>query len=81
MDPFSQKNKLENLAAPMSKEKSPQNWTQTQRLEAILHCHGMSEEKMSAYCREHGIYAHHIKEWKAELLKVSESSGMISKQE
>jgi len=74
-------NKLENLSPAMSKEKSPQNWTQTQRLEAILDCHGMSEAEISSYCREHGIYPHHIKEWKAELLKVSTPSGTVSKQE
>ena len=74
-------NTLENLSPPMSKEKSPQNWTQTQRLEAILDCHGMSEEKMSAYCREHGIYSHHIKEWKAEFLKANQSTESVSKQE
>lgn len=74
-------NKLENVAPLMSKEKSPQNWTQTQRLEAVMDCHGKSEDKMSSYCREHGIYAHHIKEWKAELIKVNQSSVKVSKQE
>ena len=74
-------NNLENSTPLMSKEKSPQNWTQTERLEAILDCHGMSEEKMSAYCREHGIYPHHIKEWKTEFKKAEPSSGTVSKQE
>jgi len=78
---LAKKNKLENLAPLMSTEQSPQNWTQTQRLEAILDCHGMSEEKMSAYCREHGIYPHHIKEWKSDILKVSQASVTPSKQE
>jgi transposase-like protein len=74
-------NKLENVAPLMSKEKNPQAWTQIQRLEAILDCHGISEEEMSAYCREHGIYPHHIKEWKVDLLKVNHSSESASKQE
>ncbi len=74
-------NNLEKSSPLMSKEKSPQNWTQTQRLEAILDCHGMSEEKMSSYCREHGIYPHHINEWKTEFGKAGPSSGAVSKQE
>ncbi len=57
-------NKLENLPPAMSKEKSPQNWTQTQRFEAILDCHSMSEAEISSYCREHGIYPQHIQAWK-----------------
>jgi transposase len=65
----------------MSKEQSPQNWTQAQRLEAVLDCHGISEKKISSYCREHGIYPHHEEEWKAELLKAIPSSGVESKQE
>jgi transposase-like protein len=74
-------NKLENIPPAMSKEKSPQNWTQTQRFEAILDCHSMSEEEISSYCREHGIYPQYIKEWKTELLKISQSPGRVPKQE
>jgi len=78
---LAKKNKLETLSPLMSKEQSPQNWTQTQRLEAILDCHGMSEAEISSYCREHGIYPHHIKEWKADLIKGKQSSAKVSKQE
>jgi len=33
-----------------SLEKSPQDWNGTQRLEAIMHCHSLSDEQVSSYC-------------------------------
>jgi len=44
-------------------EKSPQQWSNAERLQAILNCHPMSEEEINSYCRQHGIFAHHIQTW------------------
>ena len=74
-------NKLEKPESPMSKEKSPQDWNKTQRFEAIMHCHSMNDEKMSAYCRENGIYPHHLKEWKTEFLSDNQGSKSVTKRE
>ena len=76
---LAKKNKLENPEKTMSKEQSPQDWRKTQRLEAIMHCYGLNEEQVSSYCRENGIYPHHIKEWKTDFL--SDHQGSVSKQE
>jgi transposase-like protein len=78
---LAKKNKLENPETNMSKEKSPQNWTKTQRFEAIIDCHGMSDDQVSAYCREHGIYPHHVKEWKSEFLSENQASESASRQD
>lgn len=74
-------NKLENPEKTMSTEKSPQDWNKTQRLETIIHCHSLNDEQVSSYCREHGIYPHHVKEWKAEFLSGNAGSESLSKQE
>jgi len=58
-------NKLENPGRNMSKERSPQDWNKPQRFEAVMDCHNISDEKISAYCRENGIYPHHLSQWKA----------------
>jgi transposase-like protein len=78
---LAKKNKLENPESSMSKEKSPQNWTKTQRFEAIMDCHGMKDEQLSAYCRENGIYPHHIKEWKSAFLSENQTAEAVSRQE
>ena len=78
---LARKNKLEKPEAPMSKEKSPQDWNKAQRFEAIMHCHNMNDEQISAYCRENGIYPHHLKEWKTEFLSDNQGSEPVSRQE
>ena len=74
-------NKLEKPESPMSKEKSPQDWNKAQRLEAIMHCYSMNDEQMSAYCRENGIYPHHLKEWKTEFLSDNQGSEPVTRRE
>jgi transposase-like protein len=74
-------NKLEKPDTIMSKEKSPHDWNQAQRLEAVAHCYSMDEEPLSAYCRGNGIYPHHIQEWKSEFLSHNQGSEPVSKQE
>ncbi|WP_259365921.1 hypothetical protein [Colwellia sp. MB02u-6] len=32
-------------------EKRPEDWTKEQRFNAIIACHNLSAEEMSAYCR------------------------------
>jgi transposase-like protein len=74
-------NKLEKPEKTMSKEKSPQDWSKPQRFEAIMHCHSMNDEQVSFYCRENGIYPHHIKEWKAEFLSDNQRAKSLPRQE
>ena len=74
-------NKLESPKKLMSKEKSPQDWNKTQRLEAIMHCHGLNDEQVSRYCRENGLYPHHLKEWKTDFLSDRQGAESLSRQE
>ncbi len=81
-------NQLEKTAPDMSKEpkvgsteKSPHDWNNAQRLDAIMHCHSMSDEQTSSYCRENGIYPHHLKKWEAEFLSEKESTDTLFRQE
>ena len=74
-------NKLEKPESPMSKEKSPQDWNKIQRFEAIMHCHSLNDEQISAYCRENGIYPHHLKEWKIEFLSDNQGSKSVFRRE
>ncbi len=50
----------------MSKEKRPQDWNKSEKLQAIIDCACMDEKSLSAYCRQKGIYPHHINQWKQE---------------
>jgi len=47
-----------------NKEKCPQDWSQEERLDIIMMCHSLDEKSMNEYCRTHGIYPHHLTQWK-----------------
>ena len=49
-------------------EKRPEDWTNEQRFNAIIACHDLSPEQISAYCRSQGIYPHHLEQWKLDFL-------------
>lgn len=78
---LAKKNKLENPETNMSTEKSPQSWTKAQRLEAVMDCHSLNDEQLSSYCRENGIYPHHVKEWKSGFLSENQASASTFRQE
>ena len=48
-------------------ERRPQDWTDEEKLNLVILCGSMSEVEINQYCREQGLYAHHIKQWKDEL--------------
>lgn len=48
------------------KELKPSDWTFKQKLEAVLKTHNLTETELAAYCREHGIYSHHVADWQKE---------------
>ena len=77
---LARQNKLESPKTIMSKEQSPQDWNKTQRFEAIMHCHSLNDEQVSAYCRENGIYPHHLKAWKTEFLSGDKATESLSRQ-
>lgn len=47
------------------KEKRPQDWSAEEQLLALHETHGLSGESLNAWCREKGLFAHHLSGWKA----------------
>ena len=47
-----------------TKEKRPQDWNAEEQLEALHETHGLSGETLQAWCRERGLFAHHLSNWK-----------------
>jgi transposase-like protein len=48
------------------KEKRPQDWRPEERLMALQESHGLAGEALNAWCREKGLFAHHLAQWKAD---------------
>lgn len=47
------------------REKRPQEWRVEEQLLALQETHGLSMEEVHAWCRERGLFAHHLASWKA----------------
>jgi transposase-like protein len=47
------------------KEKRPQDWIAEEQLVALHETHGLSGEPLHAWCRERGLFAHHLTDWTA----------------
>ena len=76
-------NKLAGLnTASMTQEKRPQDLTPQERLNHIKKCSNLDEEAISRYCREHGIYPHHIEQWEQDFIQgYQQNSGSVNKSE
>lgn len=53
----------QNVSA--TKEKRPQDWTAQEQLVALHETHGLSGDALQAWCRERGLFAHHLTSWNA----------------
>ena len=45
--------------------KRPQDWSPAERLELLMESHGLDEAALNAFCREKGIFRHHLQQWRA----------------
>ncbi len=50
----------------LRKEKRPQDWRMEERLKALQESHGLEGEALQAWCREQGVFAHQLVQWKAD---------------
>lgn len=70
------KSQIHHLAEEnMTKEKTPHQWTTEQKLQAVIACESMDEEQTSSWCRENGIFPHHVKAWRKEFTQDSSKSS------
>jgi len=59
---------------PMTNEKRPQDWSMEERLNMVIACASLGDDALNQYCREKGVYAHHVKQWKKDFSKDNSES-------
>ena len=58
-----------NSSARMGKQsRRPNDWGLVERLEILMKSHDLDEEAMNAFCREQGIFRHHLEQWQVALV-------------
>ena len=55
--------------------KRPQDWRPEERLLALHESHGMTGEALNAWCRERGVFAHQLIQWKSDFCTTHLASG------
>jgi transposase len=66
---------IDRSITPVGPERSPQDWTREEQLSALIKSDGLTGEALHAWCREKGIYAHHLTSWKAAFCAVSQDAA------
>ncbi len=46
------------------REKRPQDWSRSEQLVALHETHGLDAEALQAWCRERGLFSHHLEAWR-----------------
>ena len=59
------KQTLRDRKGPSRKPIPSADWTPAQRLLALQESHGLGEEALNAWCRERGIFAHDLAQWRS----------------
>lgn len=58
--------KSESTSKRDTRPRRPDDWTLAERLEVLLESHGLDEEARNVFCRERGIFPHHLQRWRAD---------------
>lgn len=56
-----------------TKNRRPEDWSDGERLQAVIESQNLSEEKFGEYLRGKGLHSHHLDSWKADALRAVSS--------
>jgi transposase len=51
-----------------AKEKRPSDWSVEERLDALIESAALSQDGKAAWCRQQGLYNHHLDQWRKEMV-------------
>src|ERR1019366_5160079 len=60
---------------PPAKANHATDWTPAQRLLALHESHGLGEEALNGWCRERGIFAHDLTQWRTDFCESTGAAG------
>ena len=52
------------IIAPSQRSRRPNDWSGAERLQALLDTQGLDDTARHRWCRERGIYPHHLQSWR-----------------
>jgi transposase-like protein len=68
------KRALLNQGAPApTKERRPRDWSAQEQLVALHETHGLGDDALHAWCRAHGLFAHHLTSWRTAFCETAKT--------
>lgn len=58
--------KKTQIPTPIERAKRPEDWSIEERLLALHQSHCLPEIELNAWCRQQGLFAHHLSQWRAD---------------
>lgn len=52
-----------SLTSEAVSAKRPNDWSRAERLKLLLDSRGLDDEALNAFCRERGLFRHHLEQW------------------
>lgn len=59
--------------------KRPVDWTRAQQFQALMQSSSLDGEALNGFCREQGIFTHHLETWKADFIKETGKAETLRK--
>jgi len=69
------KSELDSTSTIQPKSKRPQDWHPEERLAALHKTYCLNGEDLNAWCRERGVFAHQLEQWKTDFCSHGDSEG------
>jgi transposase-like protein len=66
---------IDRIVPAKSAERRPQDWSAEEQLSALNETYGLTGETLQTWCREKGLYAHHLAGWKTAFCTVSKDAA------
>ncbi len=58
--------KKTHITTPIERAKRPEDWSIEERLLALQQSHSLPEMELNAWCRQQGLFPHHLSQWRAD---------------
>lgn len=68
-------NQLRGDENHLNEQKRPNDWTLSERLDAIITSKGLEGESLNAFCRNKGIFPHHLLKWRSDFTQTGLNSS------
>jgi len=60
------KSEFDSTMTIQTKSKRPQDWRPEERLAALQQTYSLIGENLNTWCRERGVFAHQLEQWKSD---------------